>query len=308
MPDEDDDDDFLPRRRATTDDDDDDDGRDRRDRRPRSRTESVVGRLVEGMMSLPALTLGQRIGTDSESVVAVLDKIEAVIGPMLTGMLITSAGSMAHMPRSLRQTLVRRGVPRPVVQILNRLFEDVFEGIWAARRMRRADPSEPLTEEDVREGFKKTRERLHEKAQSERGAFMSAMGKVDPAKRAEFLRKAATLTGDAKKKYEYFRKGLAKEAWMVEQLADTETAEWFPLLEAVLDPPPVEKPPSPLAGLLSRITGKVAAKAEAKAQEIADDPQAAMREMASAVDQATVEVDDFRERRRLARIARGRTK
>lgn len=290
--DDDDDDDFLPRRRVTTDDDDgDDDSRDRRDRRPRSRTESAVSRIVEGMMSMPALALGQRIGTDSESVVAVLDKIEAIIGPMLTGMLITSAGSMAHMPSSMRQMLVRRGIPRPVVQVLNRLFEDVFEGIWAARRMRRANPGEPLTEQDVREGFKKTRERLQNRAQSERSVLMTAMKSADPAKRAEFLRKAATLTGDAKKKFEYYRPLLAKEAWMVEQLADTETSDWFPLLEAVLGTPPAEKPVSPLAGILSRITGRVAAKAEAKVGEIADDPQAAMRDLAGGVDKATLEVD-----------------
>ncbi|MBI5654332.1 hypothetical protein HZC53_01600 [Candidatus Uhrbacteria bacterium] len=286
--DEDDDDD--------EDEDDEDDDEDSSRDRSRGRGTSVVGRLLEGVLSVPALTLGQRIGTDSESVAALLDKIEGVIGPMMTGMLITSVGSMTRMPRGFQQALVSKGVPRPVINVLNRLFEDVFEGIWAARRLRHAAKDEPLSSEDVKKGFTSAKEKVKKKGETERTGLMSALGKVDPAKRSKFLVAVGTLTGDAKTKFEYYRPLISKEAWLIEELADKPTDKWFPILEAVLGAPPKEKSKGGIATAVGKLTDRASAAVSRGLEEIVDKPKETMNEMARGVDQVTDGIYDLNDR------------
>ncbi|MFA5186153.1 MAG: hypothetical protein WC551_06710 [Patescibacteria group bacterium] len=293
--DEDDFDDDEDEKEPDEEDEESDDDESSRSRSSGGRGSSVVNRLLEGVLSVPALTLGQRIGTDSESVVALLDKVEAVIGPMMTGMLITTVGSMSRMPKGFRNALISKGVPRPVVNVLNTLFEDVFEGIWAARRIRRAKKDEPLTKEDVSEGFKNSKKKLEEKAQRERTSLMSAMSKADPAKRAEFIRKIGTMSPEDRKKMDYYRP-LIKEAWLIEQLSEMDTSEWFRVLEVSLGAPPKEKGENKLAGVVGKLTGRAADALSKGLTEIVDKPTETMTEMAKGVDQVTERINSFNDR------------
>lgn len=288
--DEDDDDDFddEPVDEDEDDDDEDDDDDDEDSSRDRSggRGTSVVGRLLEGVLSVPALTLGQKIGTDSESVAALLDKVESVIGPMMTGMLITTAGSMTRMPKGFRDALIAKKVPRPIVNVLNRLFEDVFEGIWAARRMRHAAKDEKLSKEDVAKGFAHAKDKAKKGEENNRRSLMSAMEKMDPTKRRMFMDRMAILTPDERKKFEYYRP-LIKEAWLLEQLADTPTNDWFGILETAIGPAPKEKEKGGLASVLGKVADKFSAAVSSGVTEMTEDPTRTMNEVAGGVDQIT---------------------
>lgn len=264
-------------------DEDDDDEESSRDR-SRGRGTSVVGRLLEGVLSVPALMLGQKIGTDSESIVVLFDKVEAVIGPVMTGMLITTAGSMTRMPKGFRDALIAKKVPRPIVNVLNRLFEDVFEGIWAARRMRHAAKDEKLSKEDVAKGFAHAKDKVKKSEENNRRSLMSAMEKMDSAKRRMFMDRMAILTPDERKKFEYYRP-LIKEAWLLEQLAETPTNDWFGILESALGAPPKEKPEGKLAGVVGKLKARAAEAVSSEVTAIMNDPKAAMDEMAHGVEQ-----------------------
>jgi len=220
---------------------------------------STLFRIILGFLSEPALTLGQKIGTDTAFIVSLLDKIESFIGPQLTNMLVTETGEWVRIPDFIKRVLVKKGFPPALIDMVNSLLEEVFEGIWAARKARQANPKEPLTQADVKAGFENVKDKLQNKILQEKGRLMSAMKDIDPAKRAAFLKKAASLTDEDKKKFEFYRPLIAGEAWMIEQLADTDTANWIAYLGSVLGPEPAKSPESKIAEMGHKAAGKIAA-------------------------------------------------
>jgi hypothetical protein len=200
---------------------------------------SLLHRIVDGVLTEPALALGFNVASHSPHIMAFFDKLEGMIGPVLTGMVITGTGGLVQVKGRLKEILVSKGVPARLVNGFNSLIDEAFEGIWAARmaRMARGDRNEQITDADVKAGTKSAKNKFAEAQRLERTKFMSALKNVDPAKRKSFLDKAASITDPGlKKKFDYYRPLLCEEVWMVTEFADLDVADWFTRLELVLGP------------------------------------------------------------------------
>jgi len=199
--------------------------------------DSLFHRVIDGVLAEPGLALGFNVASHSPHIMSFFDKMEGLIGPMLTGMVITGAGGLAQIKGKLKEILVSKGVPARLVNGFNSLIDEAFEGIWAARmaRMARGDRNEQVTEADVKAGTKSAKEKFAEAQRLERTKFMTALKDVDPAKRKLYLDKAASITDpELKKRFEYYRPLLSGEVWMVVELADLPVGDWFTRLESVL--------------------------------------------------------------------------
>ena len=199
---------------------------------------SLLHRIIEGIMTEPALALGFNVASHSPHVMAFFDKIEGMIGPMLTGMAITTMGEMAQVKGRLKDTLVSKGVPVRLVEGFNGLIDEAFEGIWAARmaRMARGDRNEQITDADVKAGTKSAKEKFAEAQRLERTKLMRALGMVDAPTRAAFLVQLAMITDPEQKKKFAFYRPFIEEKWLIEDLAATPAAQWLPLLEQMFGP------------------------------------------------------------------------
>lgn len=201
------------------------------------RDDPLVHRLIEGILTEPALALGFNAANRNEHVMAFFDKMEGLLGPVITGMAITTMGELVQVKGKFKEKVTSMGVPAPLIAGFNGLLDEGFEGVWAARAARGAKKGDPVTDADVKAGMGLAKKKFAEAQRLERIKFMTALTKVDPAKRAEFLRKAATFTSpEDQKKFAHYRPLLVEEVWMVEHLSGLPTAEWFSALEAVFGP------------------------------------------------------------------------
>jgi hypothetical protein len=76
------------------------------------------------------------------------------------------------------------------------------------------------------------------KAEAEPKPRKPGIGGMDPAKRRRLIDKARSLTGEDKERFETYRARLDKETWLLEELADTDSANWLGILEGALGQAP----------------------------------------------------------------------